>query len=71
MRKKNTIRLNESKLKNIVKESVKKMVNEESSNAQKTYNAALDKAEKYGKRERRYLSKKYGNDIQVVPVIIL
>ena len=47
------------------------MVNEESSNAQKTYNAALDKAEKYGKRERRYLSKKYGNDIQVVPVIIL
>ena len=44
------------------------MVNEESSNAQKTYNAALDKAEKYGKRERRYLSKKYGNDIQDVPV---
>lgn len=59
MRKKNTIRLNESELKNIVKESVKKIVNETSDNAQRTYNAALEKAEKYGKRERRYLSKEY------------
>lgn len=57
MRKKNTIRLNESELKNIVKESVKKIVNETSYNANAAFNNALDKAEKDGRKDvRRQIS---------------
>lgn len=53
MRKKNTIRLNESELKNIVKESVKKIVNETSDNANASFNNAIDKAEKDGRKDVR------------------
>lgn len=69
MRKKNTIRLNESELKNIVKESVKKVLNETSDNARKSYNTALDKAEKYGKRQRKYVSQDWDDEMDRIKEI--
>lgn len=47
MRKKNTIRLNESQLHNMISESVKKTINEVSDNAWKSFISAGKKAEKY------------------------
>ncbi len=52
MRKKNTIRLNESELKSIVKESVKTMVNEISHSAVNAYHKAVKNKRKYGKDVR-------------------
>ena len=63
MRKKNTIRLNESELKNIVKESVKKMVNEITGNGLTSYNSAMKKAEKYGIDKRKYVSQDFKHEI--------
>lgn len=56
MRKKNTIRLNESTLNRIIKESVKKTVNEVSDNAWKSFTSAANKAYKYGEDELNTLS---------------
>ena len=47
MRKKNTIRLNESMLHRIIKESVRKTVNEVSDNVRKSFISAGKKAKKY------------------------
>lgn len=48
MRKKNTIRLNESQLRNMISESVKKTVNEVSNNGWKSVTTAAKKANEYG-----------------------
>lgn len=48
MKKKNTIRLNESQLRNMISESVKKTVNEVSHNGWKSFASAGKKARKYG-----------------------
>ena len=47
MRKKNTIRHNESMLHRIIKESVRKTVNEVSDNVRKSFISAGKKAKKY------------------------
>lgn len=56
MRKKNTIRLNESELKSIVKESVKKTVNEVTNHAWKSVTTAAKKANEYGEDATQQLS---------------
>lgn len=56
MRKKNTIRLNESQLHNMISESVKKTINEVSDNAWKSFISAGKKAKKYSEHQFDVLS---------------
>ena len=63
MRKKNTIRLNESQLHNMISESVKKTINEVSNNAWKSVVSAGRKARKYDENNLNILFDRLDSDI--------